>query len=105
MSRLQVTRKVRRCNRTSKKATANLSVSVFWGNTAQKSVQSRPGCDRIKLYSCNFMHILRQWRALIERRRGCTTTTDMSTEDRWELIEQYFLGNEEYVRQVLKIEL
>ena len=30
-------------------------------------------------------------------------TADMSDEERWEVIEQYFLGNEDYVRQALKI--
>jgi len=38
-----------------------------------------------------------------ERLLAAFFTTDMSTEDRWELIEQYFLGNEELVRQALKI--
>ena len=29
--------------------------------------------------------------------------TDMEDSERWELIEQYFLGNEEYVKQILNI--
>jgi RecQ family ATP-dependent DNA helicase len=29
---------------------------------------------------------------------------EMTTEERWELIEQYFLGNDEYVRRVLQLE-
>ena len=29
---------------------------------------------------------------------------DMSDDERWELIEQYFLGNEEYVRHILKLD-
>ena len=28
---------------------------------------------------------------------------DMSDDERWELIEQYFLGNEEYIRHILHI--
>lgn len=30
--------------------------------------------------------------------------TELTTEDRWELVEQYFLGNEDYVRDVLHLE-
>ena len=29
--------------------------------------------------------------------------TQMTTEDRWKLIEQYFLGNEDYVNDVLNL--
>ena len=40
-----------------------------------------------------------------ERILAAFFATEMSTEKRWELIEQYFLGNEDYVRQVLNINL
>ena len=30
-------------------------------------------------------------------------SADMNDDERWELIEQYFLGNEEYVRRILHI--
>lgn len=39
-----------------------------------------------------------------ERLLSAFFAADMSDEERWELIEQYFLGNEDYVRHVLNIE-
>lgn len=38
-----------------------------------------------------------------ERLLSAFFTAHMSDEERWELIEQYFLGNDEYVRQILKL--
>lgn len=38
-----------------------------------------------------------------ERMLAAFFATDMEDSERWELIEQYFLGNEEYVKQILNI--
>ena len=38
-----------------------------------------------------------------ERLLAAFFAADMNDDARWELIEQYFLGNEEYVKQVLHI--
>ena len=38
-----------------------------------------------------------------ERLLAAFFSTNMADKDRWELIEQYFLGNDEYVRHTLNI--
>lgn len=54
-------------------------------------------------YVNNVLRSIREHHQSNERILEAFFAADISTEERWELIEQYFLGNEDYVRQVLNI--
>ena len=54
-------------------------------------------------YTNNVLQSIQEHHRSSEKLLAAFFTADMSTEERWELIEQYFLGNEEYVRSTLKI--
>jgi len=54
-------------------------------------------------YVNNVLRSIQEHHRNNERILAAFFAAEISTEERWELIEQYFLGNEDYVRQVLKI--
>lgn len=55
-------------------------------------------------YTNNVLQSIQEHHRNNERLLSAFFTAHMSDEERWELIEQYFLGNDEYVRQILQLD-